>query len=191
MEKITLKDLLLLPKSKLANKIICFPTDTVYGVGAIATDSVAIEKIYEMKNRNINKALPILVSNIEMANEIANISEIAKEYMEKYWPGALTVVLEKLDNALPNYKTKTIALRMPNSKIALSIIDHFSALATTSINVSGEKELNDINEIEAKFGNYLDYLVIDKEPLSKVASTIIDVSDGSVKVLRSGDIKIL
>ena len=189
MEKVTLNELLKLDRKKLVGKIICFPTDTVYGVGAMANDTVAINKIYEMKNRSSDKPLPILCSNIEMVEGVAIVNKKAKELMKKYWPGALTLIINKKENVLPNY-LDTIAFRMPNSKIALSIIDHFSLFATTSINTSGEAEINDLDEIEEKFSKYLDYLVIDKEKMSEKASTILDVTGDDVKVIRIGDIKI-
>ena len=77
---------------------------------------------------------------------------------------------------------------MPNSKIALSILNHFGLMATTSVNISGSAPLNDIEEIKKHFSNEIDYLVIDKEETSNVSSTIIDASSSSLKVLRQGDI---
>ena len=190
MEKVTVKELLKLSKDDLRGKIICFPTDTVYGVGAMADDFEAIKKIYKMKGRSDNKPLAILCSKIEQVEEYTYLNKRAYELARLYWPGALTIILKKKKELEAYNNTDTLAFRMPNSKIALQIIDHFSLLSTTSVNPSGEKEMNDYVEIGEKFSRFIDYLVIDKEEFSSVASTIVDLSGEKEKVIRVGSIKI-
>ncbi len=190
MEKVTVDELIKLNKEDLYGKIICFPTDTVYGVGALANDEGAIKKIYKMKNRSDNKPLPILCSKVSQVEEYAYISKKARTLMEKYWPGALTIILNKKEGAFDNIAEATLAFRMPNSSVSLKIIDHFSLLATTSVNTSGEKELNSLSEIEEKFSSYIDYLVIDSATFSSVASTIVDATSDTLKVIRQGNIVI-
>ena len=184
MEKVTLNELLKLQKGDLKGKIVCFPTDTVYGVGAMFGDLEATNKIYKMKKRSENKPLAVLCSRVSQVEELCLVNKKAKELMEKYWPGALTIILKEKDS------DSTLAFRMPNSKVSLKLIDHFSLLSTTSVNTSGEKEMNDYHEIESKFSDFIDYLVIDEEVFSSVASTVVDVTGDSVKVLRQGYIKI-
>lgn len=181
MEKITLDNILKLSKESLKNKIIIFPTDTVYGVACLYKDEVGKEKIYQMKKRDYGKPLPVLCSSIDQAKQIALIPD--NEYM-KLWPGALTIIFNTID------KSDTIAIRIPNSNIALKIIEHFGPLYTTSVNYSGEKEINTIEEIENLFSDYVDYLVTDKQTFSKIPSTIISLTGEKVKVLREGSIKI-
>ncbi len=190
MEKVTVDELIKLNKEDLYGKIICFPTDTVYGVGALASDESAIKKIYKMKNRSDNKPLPILCSKVSQVEEYAYISKKARTLMEKYWPGALTIILNKKEGAFDNIAEATLAFRMPDSSVSLKIIDHFSLLATTSVNTSGEKELNSVSEIEEKFSSYIDYLVIDSATFSSVASTIVDATSDTLKVIRQGNIVI-
>lgn len=190
MEKVTVDELIKLYKEDLYGKIICFPTDTVYGVGALASDESAIKKIYKMKNRSDNKPLPILCSKVSQVEEYAYISKKARTLMENYWPGALTIILNKKEGAFDNIAEATLAFRMPNSSVSLKIIDHFSLLATTSVNTSGEKELNSVSEIEEKFSSYIDYLVIDSATFSSVASTIVDATSDTLKVIRQGNIVI-
>lgn len=183
MERIKLVDFLKLPKEHLKHKIICFPTDTVYGVGAMFSDTYAIDKIYQMKNRSYSKPLANLCASISQIEELGiSIPIDAYNLMGKYWPGALTIIIKHQD--------QKISFRMPNSDIALQILSKFGIFATTSVNESGEKELNSFDEINEKFGEYIDYFIADEAPLSKVPSTVVDVSDGSVKVLREGAIKI-
>ena len=143
MERVTLNKLLQLKKEDLKGKLICFPTDTVYGVGAIATDVEACKKIYQMKQRSDKKPLPLLCSDIEQIKEyVEEIDEAVESLMRKYWPGALTIIFKKKENVGKHLSEDTIAFRMPNSRIALSIINKFSPLATTSVNMSGEAEIN-------------------------------------------------
>ena len=183
MEKITLNNLLKIDKKDLAGKIIIFTTDTVFGVGALINDKDGINKIYEMKKRDYGKPLAVLCSDIAQVESICDLPEYAYKYT-KYWPGALTIIAKAKNS------DDTIGVRVPNSKVARTILNHFGPMHVTSVNYSGEKELNDINEIYDKFSSCADYLVIDTEELSKMPSTVISCLDEEVKILRSGSIKI-
>jgi len=191
MEKVTLKELLCLEKEDLKGKIICFPTDTVYGVAAIASDKEAVEKIYKMKNRSERKPLALLCSNIKQIEEYVEVIDEAVLFlMKKYWPGALTIIFKKKPGKGDYFSKDTVAFRMPNSKIALAIIDHFSVMATTSVNLSGEIEMNNIDEIVEKFADWIDYIVTDEAYLSNVPSTVLDATGDSLNIVREGNIKV-
>lgn len=191
MERVTLSKLLQLKKEDLKGKLICFPTDTVYGVGAIATDVEACKKIYQMKQRSDKKPLPLLCSDIEQIKEyVEEIDEAVESLMRKYWPGALTIIFKKKENVGKHLSEDTIAFRMPNSRIALSIINKFSPLATTSVNMSGETEINNIDEIEEKFSDWIDYIVTDEAYLSNIPSTVMDATGVFPVILREGKIKV-
>lgn len=183
MEKLTVDELIRLKKEDLKGKVICFPTDTVYGIGTLFEDAVGIEKIYKMKNRSKDKPLANLCSSISQITDLGiNIPEIGKTLMDKYWPGALTIILSDKDRG--------ISFRMPDSIIALKILNRFSVMPTTSVNESGEPELNSFSEINALFGNDIDYFVTDQAKFSKVPSTVVDISTGKLIVLRQGSIQI-
>jgi len=181
MEKVTLAQLL---TKNIEEKIICFPTDTVYGVGARLNDGKAINKIYQMKNRDQNKPLAILVPNKDISNLVLSLSPLAEQLIENYWPGAYTFLFLKNDcvSGIITKDKPTVALRMPDSAIALSILSFFGPLATTSVNISGEKELNSVDQIEEQFAQFIDYLVIDEQSLSNKPSTIIDAT-GEVPII--------
>lgn len=183
MEKITLCSLLKKNKNDLKSKIIIFPTDTVYGVGCLYQDNDGINKIYEMKKRDYGKPLAVLCSDIDQVDKIAIINNNARKYT-KYWPGALTIICKKIDS------NETIGVRIPNSDIARSVLSCFGPMHVTSVNYSGERELNDIDEIYNTFKDYADYLVIDQQELSKTPSTVISCIDDEIKVLREGSIKV-
>jgi L-threonylcarbamoyladenylate synthase len=183
MEKLKVDEFLKLDKKDLAGKVICFPTDTVYGIGALFNDQIGIKKIYEMKNRPLDKPLANLCSRIDQILDLGiEISSNVRDLIDQYWPGALTIIF--------GYKNEKISFRMPNCDVALKIIDKFSIMTTTSVNESGQKELNSYEEINEYFKDKIDYFITDEVTLSKVASTVIDVSDGNIKVLRQGTIKI-
>ncbi len=189
MELVTLHELL---KKDIQGKVVCFPTDTVYGIGAKIEDIDAIKRIYEMKHRDYQKPLAILCPSLDIQSYVKEISPMAKKLMEQYWPGALTLIFKRSDQ-IPSIVTQgldTIGLRMPNSNIALSLLNHFGFMATTSVNISGNPSLNDVTSIQKEFGNSIDYFVVDSCSFSKVSSTVLDVSSSIPKILRQGSITI-
>ncbi len=187
MELVTLDELL---KKDINGKIICFPTDTVYGIGAKINDLKAIEKIYQMKHRDDKKPLAILCPSPNIDEYVDDISPIASELINKYWPGALTLIFKR-GKAISKKVTRgldTVGLRMPNSFIALQILKKFGLMATTSVNISGSNALNDITSITNQFANFIDYIVKDEATFSSVSSTVVDVTTSLPKVLRQGNI---
>lgn len=187
MDEVTLNQLLTMD---IKGKVICFHTDTVYGVGAMIDDQEAISKIYHLKHRDLTKPLAVLTGTKDINKYVENINEQTKKLIDKYWPGALTLIFKK-NSLISDYVTSnldTVGLRMPNSKIALQILNKFGLMATTSINISGMKPLNTIEDIKNNFSDYIDYLVIDQEINSNVSSTVVDVSNNEIKILRQGDI---
>ena len=178
-------------KENLKGKIICFPTDTVYGLGCMLEDEDALNKIYKLKHRNPSKPLAILVGNNQDINPyVKEVPTLAKKLINDFWPGALTIIFNKKEGILDGVVRgkNTIGFRMPNSIIALKILQHFGPMATTSVNISNEEPLNDLNEIKNLFGDLIDIYITDKEVVSKVSSTVIDITSDPYKILRQGDI---
>ena len=188
-----IKDLNKLSYEDLKGKIICFPTDTVYGVGCLIDDEEALEKIYNLKHRDLSKPLAVLVPNKESIYKlIKNSNNLVDEWIDKYWPGALTIIFNKAIHVSDNLTRglSTIGLRMPNSKIALEVLNKFGPLATTSVNLSNTPALNDLELIKLHFGDQIDYIIEDKEVSSKVSSTVVDATKDEPVILRQGDIKL-
>ena len=172
--------------------VVCFPTDTVYGVVAIVNDLEAIKKIYDLKERDYSKPLAILTASTKLDDYVKNITPKARKLMDECWPGALTIIFEK-KNIIPDLVTSnlsTVGFRMPNSKIALQILNHFGIMATTSVNISGSMPLNDLDTIIKLFKDKIDYIVTDKESLSHVSSTVVNCTTDKIKILRQGDVVI-
>ncbi len=183
MEKISIKELSKIKKDDLLGKVIVFHTDTVYGIGALIGDKIGIEKIYKIKQREERKILPVLFASLEQVESIAYMNEKALE-ISKYWPGALTMILKMKSS------DDTVACRIPDSEIALKVLEHFGPLRTTSVNYSGEKELNSVAEIINTFGEKIDYIVIEEDIVSAIPSTIVDLTDENIKIIRNGSIKL-
>ncbi len=186
-------DFLKLNKEDLQGKIVCFSTDTVFGVGALINDVVAINKIYTLKHRDLNKPLAILAAKVEdILPYVDSFSKEVRELMDKYWPGALTIIFNKNKNTenKVNEEFKTVGFRIPASTIALDILEKFGPMATTSINLSGDAPLNDYKNIVDIFGDKIDYIIEDTEPSINVSSTVVDASTNPWKILREGSVKI-
>lgn len=188
-------ELLKLSKDELKGKVICFPTDTVYGIGVLFNDLEGSQKIYDIKQRDLSKPLANLASSVEeILPYIKNYSDEALNLGKKYWPGALTIIFEKNEESpiLINQETSTIGFRIPNSQVALKILKKFGIMATTSINLSGEPPLNDYETIVKLFGNQIDYIIEEEnENKSNISSTVVDATSKYLKVLRLGDIRII
>lgn len=181
----------LLKLHNIKGKVIAFPTDTVYGVGCKIDDEESIDRIYLLKERDFNKPLAILVGSLEDAIALIEYLPLkAVEIIKKYWPGALTIICKKSEIVPPflNKGYKTIGIRMPNSATALEILRKFGPMAVTSVNKSGSVALNTYEEIESCFNDSIDYIIESNETSSNISSTVIEVMDDDIRIIRQGDI---
>lgn len=174
--------------------IVIFPTDTVYGIACNCFQEEAIKKLYEIKNRPNYKPINVLTDNISKIELITkNINDKEKQLIDKYMPGALTLIMEKNDN-IPNVLTaglETIGVRIPNNKIALSILEKFDyPLAVTSVNISGQKEGIAVEDFIDEFENKVDVIIDGGKSEIGIPSTIIKVNEEKIETIRQGTIKI-
>ncbi len=183
-------------KKVIANDgVIIFPTDTVYGIGCNCLSETAIEKIYDLKNRPEYKPINVLTNSIENISKVAkSLNAKEKELITNYMPGALTLILDKKDY-LPKHLTAgldTVGVRIPKDDIALKILSTVDyPLATTSANISGEKEGIEISDFLEAFAGKVD-IIIDGGPTKiQIPSTIIRVEDEKkLNIIREGAIKV-
>ena len=153
-----INNLLEISKNNIKGKIIAFPTDTVYGVGALIDDLEGIKKIYELKHRDPSKPLAILAPSIESILPYIEYPKLEIfDLMEKYWPGALTIIFNKnnQNKVLFNKEFETIAFRIPASSTALMILEKYGPMATTSVNISGSAPINTYDEIKKYFNDQI------------------------------------
>lgn len=167
-----------------AGEVVAIPTDTVYGFATVV-DEVAIQKLYEAKNRK-NNPIAILASDIDAIEEIGFLASKDKLLIDSFMPGAFTLVIKKNDwvpdlltNGLP-----TVGVRIPDHEITLRILKEFKYLAVTSANISGEPPLLNYNDVVSKFEGRINGVVVGDVKIS-VASTVVNACDG-YKVLREG-----
>lgn len=177
-------------------KVIAIKTDTVYGLVCNAFDKKATDKIYHIKNRETRKPLSIFIKSADEVKKYvdeANLTSYVKRIMEKYWPGALTIVFKKKDGSFDNITSgvSSIGIRIPNDKDLLYILDNVDfPLAQTSCNISGEKEYKNADEIRKKLGDLVDLIADGGEVKDNIPSTILSVECNEPIILRDGAIKL-
>ncbi len=171
--------------------LVAFPTDTVYGLGASAAIPRAVEKIYTLKERPQDLALPLLLDKPSRISEVASyVSPLAWQLIRKFWPGALTIVLpvKKSVSRVITGGGKTVAVRIPAHPLAIALIQGVGVpIVGTSANMSGKPSALTADEVRSQFGDKID-LVIDGGGCPGRESTIVDVSGEIPRVLREGAI---
>lgn len=172
--------------------IVVFPTETVYGIGTNGLDENAIKKLYQVKNRPINKPITLLVSDFEMIEKLAtDITDLEYKLMKTFFPGPLTIILKKR-NIVPDIltaNTQTIGIRMPDSDIARNLIKYANVpIAAPSANISGHPSGTNIENIYAEFKDNVDYYIDNGESKLGIGSTIVQIIDGVPRILREGSI---
>lgn len=170
-------------------RVIIFPTDTVYGIGTQIFDIEGIERIYKIKNRPLDKPLACLCANLKQIDDIAIITEDAKKLINKFLPGALTLILESKDIVKEKIGYETIGVRIPNSRIALNILEENGPMLTTSVNDSGEAPMNSYDEIVNKYNNLVDVIYDNDQPILEIPSTVVKIDRNGLSILREGAIK--
>jgi L-threonylcarbamoyladenylate synthase len=170
--------------------LIAFPTDTVYGIGALFTNTSAVKRMYDAKSRALNKAIPILVGNFSDAWSLAkDLSPSASNLAKAFWPGPLSIVVNKSDS-VPTIVApgSTVALRSPNHSWLLQLLNLVGPLAVSSANKSGKSESISYSEVKKSFGNELDLIVSGNTNRPSLPSTVVDCSVNPPKILREGPI---
>ena len=169
--------------------VVIFPTDTVYGIGCDPYNEGAVERIYELKNRDSAKPLPILGYSKRILENIVEFDETTNRIAEKFWPGRLTIVLPLKDDKLKKLSkgTNTLAVRVPNNKCVLAFLKKCELVIGTSANISGKEPFTDPQNIENEIID-CDIFLNDGMIQSSGASTVIKIENGEIKILRSGDI---
>ncbi|MFQ5476253.1 MAG: L-threonylcarbamoyladenylate synthase [Nitrosopumilus sp.] len=169
--------------------IAVFPTDTVYGIGCNPYNKDAVRKIYDIKSRDVSKPLPVLVYSKEIAERIAFFDEFAKKIVEKFWPGPLTIILKLTDESLKKSLNVTgkIAIRVPNHKCTLELLKKCNFLVGTSANISGHPSFTNPDECSNNIQKY-DVFVDGGIISSKAESTIIEIENQEIKIIREGSL---
>lgn len=172
--------------------IVAFPTDTVYGLGALVFDNSAIESIYVAKKRPIEKAIPVLVGDIKDFDVVAeNIPTMALKFAEKFLPGPLTCVIPKKSTLPPAISsTDTVAVRIPNHPDALNLLKLTGAIAVTSANISGQESPVTAQEVYEQLNGRIPLILDGGKTFGGVPSTLVDCTKEKPVILREGPISL-
>lgn len=175
--------------------IVIFPTDTAFGISCRIDNENAIKQLFKLRKRPQSQAVPVLVSDLEMAKDY--LEELPEDVIQKlinpYWPGALTIVLKAKKEMVPllvRASGETVGLRMPNHSVILEIIKKVGVpILGPSANFHGENTPYEFNDLNKELVSLADY-VVPGECTVKSVSTVIDCTKTPWKILRQGAIRL-
>ena len=168
--------------------LVAFPTDTVYGVGALAFDGAAVESIYIAKDRPAEKAIPVLIGNADdLAKVSLDIPEIAMKLAARFWPGPLTLVVPKHPD-LPEAVSAapTVGVRVPDHPVAQALLRAAGPMAVTSANLSGQLSPVTAQEVFAQLSGRIALILDGGKTPGGVPSTVVDCTGVEPQILRAG-----
>ncbi len=171
-------------------EIIAYPTETFYGLGVKYNQEEALERLYHIKQRPLDKAMPLIISRTGLLTLLTPvISSAAEKLMGKFWPGPLTLIFEALGN-LSSYITAgtgKVAVRIPGQSFALDLARHLDyPITATSANISGMPPAETAAQIIACFGSSVHTVVDSGKTPGNTPSTIVDVTGSEIRIVRQG-----
>jgi L-threonylcarbamoyladenylate synthase len=170
--------------------LVAFPTDTVYGLGALAFNDAAIKSIYTAKDRPIEKAIPVLIADLEDLEKVADLIPLrARILAHRFWPGALTITVPKKDTLPASISaTPTVAVRIPDNDDARALLRAAGPLAVTSANISGSASPVTAQEVLAQLDGRIPLILDGGKTRGRMPSTLVDCTKDSLEILREGPI---
>jgi len=172
--------------------LVAFPTDTVYGVGALAFDGKAVESIYKAKDRPIEKAIPVLIADPEELEKVGtSIPEAAHKLAAHFWPGPLTILVPKRTDLPESVSaTSTVGVRIPDHEPARALLRAAGPMAVTSANISGGQNPVTAEEVYQQLGGRIALIIDGGRTPGGVPSTLVDCTIPKLEVLREGPISL-
>jgi L-threonylcarbamoyladenylate synthase len=174
--------------------VIVFPTETVYGLGADALNPAAVEKVFQLKGRNPQIPIPVIVADGAMLKGLVEkIPPIARMLMEQFWPGPLTLVLPAASGTpkLLLNRTGGVGVRISSQHIATQLARELGRpLTATSANPSGQQAASTIEQAQNYFAGDIGIFLDGGQLPSKTGSSVIEVIDGGLKIIREGEISL-
>ena len=170
--------------------LVAFPTDTVYGVGALAFDGAAVESIYIAKDRPIEKAIPILIAEVMDLKKVSpEISKTTRTLAARFWPGPLTCVITK-SHHLPEAVSSadTIGVRIPDYAVTRILLRLTGPMAVTSANISDQPSPTTAEEVLAQLNGRIPLIIDGGKTFGGRPSTVVDCTSDEISILREGPI---
>ncbi len=170
--------------------LVAYPTDTVYGLGALPTDARAIERLFEAKKRAPDRAVPLLIASpADLALVAGEVSEVARRLMQTFWPGALTIVLHTAPSFRSPAVGKTVALRVPDHPAPRELVRLLGTPITgTSANVSGGPEPLTADDVRSQLGDAVALIIDSGRCRGGRPSTVVDCTTDPPHIVRQGAI---
>jgi len=173
-------------------QLVVYPTETLYALGADIFQDKALKDLFRIKHRPFSLPLSVAVSSLEQVDIIAKLNKVAEQLIQAFLPGPLTIILEKkshISNLLSAGKN-TIGIRIPNDPIALTLLSEYGPLTCTSANIHGKQTPESVEMIRDMFKSDEITVYLDDGKRNGLPSTIVDVSDGQLRICREGSISI-
>jgi len=175
----------------LRGGLVIYPTETFYGLGANALNKKAIEKVFEIKKRPLSKPISIIIADRSWLKElVVEIPKIAVTLMEKFWPGALTIIF-KANPKLPSNLiagTGKIGIRVSSHPVAQKLVSLANVpITATSANISGKPPPSNVKSISL---NRINFIINEGSAPGDISSTVIDITFTPPLILRKGKVKI-
>ncbi len=170
--------------------LVAIPTDTVYGLAALVSDASAIARIYQAKERSENKAIAVLIGDLDQLDRVTfALNQAARRLAQAFWPGALTLVVARHAGLPENLSPlPTVGVRMPDHDFARRLMRRTGPLATTSANLSGGPNPRNAKEVLAQLDGRIELLLDGGDAPGGIPSTVVDCTGPSVNILRQGAI---
>lgn len=176
----------------LSGGLVAFPTDTVYGVGALAFDEKAVESIYAAKERPVEKAIPVLIGEAaDLAQVAVEVPMLAAKLIARFWPGPLTILVPKR-SSLPAVVSagSTVGVRIPDHEVARELLRRAGPMAVTSANLSSQPSPTSAQEVLEQLGGRIPMILDGGTTPGGIPSTLVDCTGAEIQVLRQGPISI-
>ena len=170
--------------------LVAYPTDTVYGLAALPTDTEAVARLFEAKKRDPNQAVPLLIASLKDAAAVAaDVPDVAKRLMRAFWPGALTIILPKALTFQSAAVGETIGLRVPDHPAPRDLARLLGKPITgTSANIAGGPEPLTAEDVRAQLGDSVDLVIDGGRCAGGQPSTVVDCSVATPRFVREGPI---
>jgi L-threonylcarbamoyladenylate synthase len=170
--------------------LVAFPTDTVYGVGALAFNGAAVGSIYIAKDRPVEKAIPVLIGDqADLAKVTLNVPVAAARLAARFWPGPLTLVVPKHPDLPETVSvTSTVGVRVPDHAVARELLLATGPMAVTSANLSGQPSPSTAQEVFEQLGGRIALIIDGGRTPGGVPSTVVDCTGTEHHILRLGPI---
>ncbi len=171
-----------------AGKLIVYPTETLYGLGANVFDESAVKRVFVIKKRPFDMPLSVAVSDIEMLESVAVLDKTSRKLVQRLMPGPITLIITKKPN-VPDIVTSgsdEVGIRMPDHPLALQIIERAGPITSTSANLHSKPDPTTVGSMINEFGDAVStYIDCGKTKLGK-PSTIVAVHEGEIEIIRQG-----